>query len=221
MIKKYVLAGAVIAGMLATQVAWSPAKKLSPPKTLPEASLENIMKETFHSEKQDKFEEELRKFKRRQELSERDQIYRTIYSFYENKLIPEYIPMEFIRSIIRIESSDYPKALGKVGERGLGQQTKAAWYEVRTDNFEKNAFIPEKSIEATIDLFLVADKFCRENNSKWNELTDEEKRGMIAAAYNGGKGRLIQENWNIDKMAEITRGYVKTMKRFYDKFSSS
>jgi hypothetical protein len=73
MAKKLILAGAVIAGMLTAQLVWSPIKKLSFPRTLPESSLENIIKERFHSEKLEKFERELEEFRRKQVATNKEE----------------------------------------------------------------------------------------------------------------------------------------------------
>jgi hypothetical protein len=62
MIKKYVLTGAVIVGMLTSQSAWAPARKLDSP-----VSLERIIVKKFHSKKLNNSEE----FKKRQELFSR------------------------------------------------------------------------------------------------------------------------------------------------------
>ena len=43
-------------------------------------------------------------------------------------------------------------------------------------------------------------------------LSDEDKRRLNSAAYNGGLFRLEKGNWDIESMAAETTGYVDSLK---------
>ncbi len=64
MVKKYVLAGAVAAGMFIAQATWAPIREIHSTRILPEASLESMIRKNFHAQ-------ELKGFKEKQELFSR------------------------------------------------------------------------------------------------------------------------------------------------------
>jgi len=222
MIKKYVLAGAIVAGMITVVNAGAPAvmKPYMPifkGTDFPvEDSLQRIVRESKDGIRS--IENKVRRLEEEQELVKTDEIYRTIYSIYNNSRlnIPPYLTKNFLRQIVKLESSDYWKAVGSMGERGYTQMTKEAWYEVSKENFEKNAFIPKKNITASIKYFLLIDDFCRRNYPNWQKLSDVEKIRMAVASYNGGKENLFMLNWDISKMKPITKRYVEKINKVMD-----
>jgi soluble lytic murein transglycosylase-like protein len=144
------------------------------------------------------------------ELSKRDKIYRIIDSAY-NKLeenIPEYLTKKFVRTLIRVESGDNPRARSGAYARGLGQLTKGAWYDVEKEDYFKNVFIPEKNIEVTIKCLVWTDNFCRQSHPEWDNLPDDKKLDLISACYNGGPYGLKELDWDINKMPDETKAYI-------------
>lgn len=146
-------------------------------------------------------------------LLKKDSIYRIIDSSYEKMDVPEYISKKFVRTLIKTESKDNPRAVSYMGARGLGQLMKKTWYEVERDNYWKNAFIPEKNIEATIKYLILTDKRCNLLHPSWKKLSKKEKLNLISASYNGGIGNLKNAGWDIDKMPRETRRYIPKLER--------
>ncbi len=149
----------------------------------------------------------------REELFKRDKIYRTIVNFYRGMDISDYITKEFVRALIRIESTDNPRAVSHCGARGLGQIMKSAWYEVEKEDYWKNSFIPEKNIKVTIKYLASLDKYCKEYHPNWNYLEDSKKRRLLAAAYNCGPYALNKRGWNINKMPDETKEYIPKLEK--------
>lgn len=146
---------------------------------------------------------------------EKDKIWQIISSYYSESEIPEYISKRFIRTLIRIESGDNPKAVSYCGARGLGQIMKDTWYTFEKENFEENAFIPEKNIEVMIKCLKSADNFYRQNHSDWEKISYSEKRDIIAAGYNMGPYGAKKVNWDISKMPKETQGYISAMNKVF------
>ena len=148
-------------------------------------------------------------------LLERDKIYRHIFDAYENIDVPKYISKKFVRTQIWAESRDYVKAIGKDGEMGLMQIMPGTWKKIEPKlNFKKNAFNPKYNIPAGIKHLVSLDRELKRRNSKWEELSEREKRDLIAAAYNCGIGGITKAHYNIDKAPEKTRKYVRDIERW-------
>jgi hypothetical protein len=148
-------------------------------------------------------------------LLERDKIYRHIFDAYENIDVPKYISKKFVRTQIWAESRDYIKAIGKDGEMGLMQIMPGTWKKIEPKlNFKKNAFNPKYNIPAGIKHLVSLDRELKRRNSKWEELSEREKRDLIAAAYNCGIGGITKAKYNIDKAPEKTRKYVRDIERW-------
>lgn len=151
-------------------------------------------------------------------LSERDKIYGHILNAYRNIDVPEYLTKKFVRAQIWAEAEDDPKAIGKAGERGLMQIMPGTWKKLEPKlNFEKNAFNPQRNIYAGVKHLVSLDRELKRRNSKWEELNEEEKRKLIAAAYNCGTGGLMKSGYNIDNVPERTRWYIKKIERLMSK----
>lgn len=148
-------------------------------------------------------------------LLERDKIYRHIFDAYENIDVPKYISKKFVRTQIWAESRDYVKAIGKDGEMGLMQIMPGTWKKIEPKlNFKKNAFNPKYNIPAGIKHLVSLDRELKRRNNKWEGLNEEEKRKLLAAAYNCGMGGIIKAKYNIDKAPEKTRKYVRDIERW-------
>jgi len=153
-------------------------------------------------------------------LLKKDKTFQIIHSYYKNKnfIIPKYITPKFVRCLIEHESGNDKYAISKVGAKGLGQIMEATWYEVGERNYNKNAFIPEINIRATIKYLCLLDRKISNIPSNWKELADEKKLEIISAAYNGGLRKLKGVGWDVNKMKEETQKYfpyiLKESKKF-------
>ncbi|MCL5018690.1 MAG: lytic transglycosylase domain-containing protein [Candidatus Pacearchaeota archaeon] len=146
---------------------------------------------------------------------EKDKIWQIISSYYSESEMPEYISKRFIRTLIKIESCDVPTAKSWCGARGLGQIMKDTWYGFEKENFEENAFIPEKNVNVMIKCLKSADNFYRQNHSDWENISYNEKMDIIAAGYNMGPYGAKKVNWDISKMPKETQKYVPTMNKVF------
>jgi len=171
----------------------------------------------FQSELSDSIKEYMKLREKEFEIAKKDEIFRYIVYAYDSMKIPEYITKKFIRAQIWAESRDYPKAKGKVGERGLMQLTPKAWSIVeRENNFYKIAFDPEKNIGAGIKYGLWIDDYCTIWHPDWENLPDSEKRKIIAAGYNTGIGRLRKNKWDLNKVPDRTKGYIREIENLME-----
>ena len=135
---------------------------------------------------------------------------------YENIKISEVVNKKFVKSIIDKESERYVYAKSEVGARGLMQLMPDTWDAIGEEsNFYTEAFNPHKNLEKGIKyLEKLNNYYCKRNHPKWNELSTKDKQSIIAAAYNGGIGRLIKNDWDISKMPLETQSYVKKVMNF-------
>lgn len=132
---------------------------------------------------------------------------------YANIKVSEIIDKEFVKLIVDIESERYVYAKSKEGARGLMQLMPDTWNTIgEKSDFYKEAFNPYKNLRKGIKYLDYLNTFCEKRHPKWNELSTKDKYPIIAAAYNGGIGRLTENNWDISKMPEQTRLYVEKIK---------
>ncbi len=130
---------------------------------------------------------------------------------YENMKISEVIDREFVKSIIEAESERYVYAKSHMGARGLMQLMPATWSLLEKElDFYEEAFNPLTNLRTGIKyLNQLNNDYFETLYPEWNELPIKNKQSMIAAAYNGGIGRLMRNNWDISKMPEETQLYVR------------
>ncbi len=123
-----------------------------------------------------------------------------------------------VRHIIQIESAGNPKATSNVGARGLMQIMPLTWKEETRKLYGKSldfseAYNPEKNKEVGIFYLGTIEKYLSGRINNWDSLSKEDKQSLIAAAYNGGMGRLVRLNGNIEQMPEESRNYVNKLER--------
>jgi len=171
----------------------------------------------FNKIKQNDFFEILKKFEAvesQESLKKEETLEDYRGSIYENMKVSEIISKKFIKSIINVESKGDEYAESKVGARGLMQLMPATWKQIEKElDFYKEAFNPNKNIEVGIKYLNWIHDYCEKKYPKWNELPTKNKQIIISAAYNGGIGRLRKKDWNINKMPEETRNYVKKIEK--------
>ena len=218
MIKKYILPAAIAGFLAIANIAQAPVINMNPIK--PSASeiknqslIRNILAEDLRKEIE-KEDEEMNLITKEIRLSEKDRVYGPILHAYYNIDVPEYITKRFVRAQIWAESWDYPKAKGKKGERGLMQIMPNTWKGIEPElSFKTNAFNPYRNVYAGVKHLVSLDKELQRRNSKWERLNEEEKRRLIAAAYNCGLGGVIKSHYNIKKVPETTKRYVKNIEK--------
>jgi len=126
---------------------------------------------------------------------------------------------DLIPYIIQVESSGNPYAVSKDGCIGLMQiSPNGALAEYNQRGFPKNIYIEP--------LFLIEDLYNPNVNVKigtWylrrlkdHYLKDNYTVERILAAWNGGITRLRKNDYNVSKMPEETRNFVKKVMRLYN-----
>lgn len=134
---------------------------------------------------------------------------------YASIKVSKIVDKKFVKSIINAESGRYVYAKSNVGARGLMQLMPDTWNIMEPESdFYKEAFNPHKNLRAGIKYLDHLITYCKRSFPDWDKLPAKDKQVIIAAAYNGGIGRLIKNNWDISKMPPETQSYVKKIKRF-------
>lgn len=124
----------------------------------------------------------------------------------------------YINAIIRIESAGNPRAESHVGARGLMQIMPETWKEESRKlygeplDFEK-AFDPEINRKVGEFYLNTIRNYLSKRIKGWENLDVSDKQDLIAAAYNGGMGRVVRNMGDISKMPSETRNYVEKFDR--------
>lgn len=130
-------------------------------------------------------------------------------NIYKRVKVPSILDRNFVKSIIEIESGRNRYAISEQNAKGLMQLTGLAWREIEPDyRFEEYWSDPERNIEAGIKYLSGLNIYCRGKYPNWTELPIEEKKKIIAAAYNFGAAGLEREEWDIANTCRETRNYV-------------
>ncbi len=133
---------------------------------------------------------------------------------------PEYpleiITEDYVDDIIQIESSGIPTKVSRKGARGLMQIMPATWKDETRKLYGKEfdfdkAFDPEINVEVGKAYLSTIENYLSTRIEGWNELDVQDRRYLIAAAYNGGMGRLVRNEGDISRMPLETRNYVKRL----------
>jgi soluble lytic murein transglycosylase-like protein len=122
---------------------------------------------------------------------------------------PDSSRRDFYRAVIKVESCDKQKAVGKAGERGLMQIMPGTWRDMTNLPFSAS-FDPNTNVETGIKYghWLAGEIEKGLGEKRWKNLSREERYRMVAAAYNGGIGRMKRNNFDVKKMPSSTRKYV-------------
>jgi len=158
-----------------------------------------------------RYDEEIKIEQKRNE----DSIYTYIHLAFKKVNPPEHITKDYVRAIIYTESTDNPNALSKKGARGHMQLMPKTWEDREPNlNFYAKAFHPETNIEVGTKHLKWINAYCQKKHPDWDTLSNEQKRDLIAAAYNSGQGRLKKKNWDIKKMPKETKDYIEKVKNY-------
>ena len=84
------------------------------------------------------------------------------------------------------------------------------WADMTSYPFD-SAVNPEKNVEAGIRYYQWIENYLSSRVPNWSSLTRLEEYRLMAAAYNGGIGRLEDNAWDISRMPLETRNYVTQM----------
>jgi soluble lytic murein transglycosylase-like protein len=166
-------------------------------QTVPENNLEEII-QTLE-------EVPLKKIKKNQKIN---QILEEEYNNLKN--FPPYFSLDVLSKLIYAESRYNEKAKSRSDARGLMQLKRSAWYQVEKNlDYDENVFDPRRNIQVGLKYILWLDEYCKKRHPQWEKISDKEKRRIILAAYNAGVTRLASYDWNLDKLPQETRYYVK------------
>ena len=146
------------------------------------------------------------------------EIERIIMEEHSRLEVSPYISPSFIRSVIFIESSDDPNAIGSSGERGYMQIMKSTWNDMRDNDFYGNSFDPTENIRTGIMYFNWIDRVLESRHYNWNSLSDSEKVDYLVSSYNAGINRVTNNGWDLSKMPLITRNYMKKVRHLQKSF---
>jgi soluble lytic murein transglycosylase-like protein len=146
-------------------------------------------------------------------LSEKE-IDNYITKIYKKIKVPSILDKSFVKSIIKLESDGDRYAVNRrTGASGLMQLSSMAWRDVEPNyNFEEHWSDPAKNIEVGVKYLRWLDTYCGSNYPNWNESSTEDRKKIIAAAYNYGIGGLEKEGWNIANTCNETTNYVDSLK---------
>ncbi|MDO8516758.1 MAG: lytic transglycosylase domain-containing protein [Nanoarchaeota archaeon] len=139
-----------------------------------------------------------------------------IKSAYAKIRVPKYIEPNFVKSLINLESNKNIYAQSPRGAKGVMQLIPEAWNEVDNSNFYENCFNPQKNIEVGIKYLKWINNYLKVNYGDWDQIPDNEKRDLIAAAYNCGIGQLERKDWDINQTPRETLNYVDSLKASRD-----
>jgi len=116
---------------------------------------------------------------------------------------------KFVNAVINVESGWDPNAVSRCGARGLMQIMEPTWKDM-TDRPWEEAFNPTTNRDVGTKYLHWIEKYIQKNGGI-------PTRNLIAAAYNGGVGRLKKFGWDISKMPTETRQYIHKVNAAYDK----
>lgn len=115
---------------------------------------------------------------------------------------------DFYRAVVRVESTDNPSAVSKAGARGLMQIMPETWKDLTESPYDR-AFDAEENVKAGVKYLGQIENYLSTRIVGWEVFSESKRLELIAAAYNGGMGRLVREKGMISKMPEETRDYVR------------
>lgn len=134
---------------------------------------------------------------------------------YKNLNLPDYINENYVKALIKQESSNNSDAISSWGARGLLQLLESTWYDYETISYDE-AFNPEKNINVGLRHLKWIDTYLRKNYPDYSQQTTQKKQDLISAVHNVGIGRLEKQNWDISQMPRETINHVERVRKKYD-----
>lgn len=116
---------------------------------------------------------------------QREDRYDSLFKYYGDLYGVDWT---LLKAQVKVESNFNPRAVSKVGAKGLAQFMKATWYEWAGDG-EDDVFNPEHSIKAQARYMAWLIK-------KMAKISEKNKIRLALACYNYGIGR-IRRLWKI------------------------
>jgi len=133
--------------------------------------------------------------------------------------IPDYISREYVRAIIKVESSDCKNLISEKDASGCMQLTIDAWNEVeKKRNYSENVFNKDINVEVGVKYLKWLNQRFENSYSFWGDFSKSKKRRLISYAYNGGFMGL-KKTGLIPKFKE-TRLYGRKVEKEMEKNSS-
>ena len=77
-----------------------------------------------------------------------------------------------------------------------------------------SAFNPEKNVEIGTKYYYWVENWLSTRVPDWNSKERIDQYKLMAAAYNGGIGKLKNVSWDINLMPYETRDYVRKIKEY-------
>lgn len=141
----------------------------------------------------------------------KEDIHNYLNEIYGEIKVPKVIDKKFVEYVIQKESSRNKFAINKdTGAKGLMQLREIAWNEVNNNsNYEEQWHNPKENIKTGVKYLSQLVNHCDNNYPNWRESSQEEKQEMIAAAYNWGIGKLIENEWNLNRIPQETKDYIQ------------
>ncbi len=119
---------------------------------------------------------------------------------------------DFYCAVIKIESNENPNSVSKKGARGLMQIMPETWKDMTNLPFDA-AFDPETNVGVGVKYLHWIANYLSERIPGWENMPEQKRLEMIAAAYNGGAGRLVRANGDTERMPKETKEYVPKVMR--------
>jgi len=155
-------------------------------------------------------------------MNETDWIYNSITSLRRIHGIEDDSPLtkKYLRSIIKIESTDNPSAVSPAGATGLMQVIEETWYLVVGKKISyKRAKEPWLNMDVGIRHLIDIEEKLSDVYPGWKKLNNDKKREIISICYNGGLLHFQSHNWNLKAMWKETQDYIvkiANMMNYYD-----
>ncbi|HMP72853.1 MAG TPA: lytic transglycosylase domain-containing protein [Kiritimatiellia bacterium] len=130
---------------------------------------------------------------------------------------PAHLAELLVESVILIESSGNPRAVGSRGERGLMQIMEGTWKQTTRSLYGKSlsfqqAFDPELNRKVGKAYLAELHEFVHANRDKWKA----DERSLLLACYNAGPSRVAKAGFDVAKLPASTRDYISRVTAMHD-----
>lgn len=128
---------------------------------------------------------------------------------------------EYVNQIVLMESGGKVGVKSGKGARGLMQIMPETWRQETKKVYGKplpfsEAYNPETNMRVGTAYLKTIEQYLSGRIEGWDNSDVNRKRELVAAAYNGGMGRLVKLNGRIEDMPAETKGYVAVLRTNFD-----